>query len=72
MFFIPISNTKLNLSDGRPLFQSQVAILLRFMAEKTSIACMVTLLSPRKVVHRIPCFSFKSAKTRSMVSFRSA
>jgi hypothetical protein len=32
--FNHISNTKLNLSDGRPLFQSQVAILLRFIAEK--------------------------------------
>ncbi len=40
---------------------SQVASFLRFMQAKTSIACMVTFSSPRKVAHRMPCFSFISA-----------
>ncbi len=36
------------------------------------IACIDNFLSPLKVVHRMPCFSFASAKTRSIVSFRFA
>lgn len=49
-----------------------VAIFLRFMAAKVSIACIDNFLSPLKVVQRIPCFSFASANTRSIVSLRRA
>ena len=52
------------------LFHVQFAIFFKFMAAKVSIACMDNFLSPLKVVHRIPCFSFASAKTRSIVSLR--
>lgn len=54
------------LSDN---VHGQVAIFFSYMAAKTSIACKVTFLSPLMVVHRMPCFSFKSAKTRSMWLF---
>src|SRR5690606_4887640 len=72
MVLAKITSKKPTCFRWGPDFQSQVAIFFRFMAAKTSIACMVTFSSPLKVVHRMPCFSFRSANTRSIVSFRCA
>jgi hypothetical protein len=49
-----------------------VFIFFKFMAVKVNIACMNNFIRPRKVVHRIPCFSNTSAKTRSIVSLHFA
>jgi NADPH:quinone reductase-like Zn-dependent oxidoreductase len=65
-----IKPTHLSRSAGRSFLHSQIASFFRFIAANVSIACMVTFRIPRKVVHRMPCFSFKSANTRSIVSFR--
>src|SRR5690554_2205747 len=47
----------------------QFAIFFKFMQAAISIACALTFFKPRRVVQRMPCFSFISANTRSIVSF---
>ena len=46
------------------------AYFLRFMAANLSLTQLVTRVKPRRYVNRIACFSFASAKTRSIVSLR--
>jgi hypothetical protein len=69
-----LSKDEIEIPDsGRNLgsLDFQIASFLRFMQAKVSKACIVTLALPRREVYLNPCFSFASAKTRSMVSARS-
>lgn len=52
--------------------QFQRASFFRFMATYFSLTHLVTAARPLWYVYRMACFSFASAKTRSMVSFRLA
>ncbi len=67
---LPLQSTSLALTQAG--CQVQVAIFFKFMAANVSIACIDLFLRPRQVVHRTPCFSFASAKARSIVSLRFA
>ncbi len=46
------------------------AYFLRFMAANLSLTQLVTRVKLRRYVKRMACFSFASAKTRSIVSLR--
>ena len=56
--------------EKRCLFQLQIAIFFRFMAANFSLTQFAARVRPRWYVKRMACFSFASAKTRSMVCFR--
>ncbi len=53
------------------MLQLQFASFFRFMAAYLSLTHLVTAAKPLWCVYRIACFSFASAKTRSIVSLHS-
>lgn len=74
-FFIKIFNDNI-LKIGVSLrlldvsFHIQLANFFRFMHEKIRLTSILIFDKPLNFVYLIPCFSFASAKTRSIVSFR--
>lgn len=53
-----------------PFLHFQIASFFRFIHANKRVSSIVTFANPLYCVYLIPCFSFPSAKTRSMVSFR--